>query len=172
MTVCLFQFFLPVSLSQAEVSPAGIGQVFLLFCLVIIYLGLLPGGAVDKSSNKLVWLVGGGFPCASAASLPCSFSTGSRRLSPAWRCSPTMQCHRRQRREPMRSKSGFPAGRIRQDGGDLQYHRTAQPNARPGSSQAGDRPVGREFRTARMAAVLAVLNILFALTGRLAKAGA
>ncbi|MFR0874867.1 MAG: MFS transporter [Bilophila wadsworthia] len=63
VTVCLFQFFLPVSLSQAGVSPAGIGRVFLLFCLVIIYLGPFFGRAVDKSPNKLVWLVGGGFLC-------------------------------------------------------------------------------------------------------------
>ena len=63
VTVCLFQFFLPVSLSQAGVSPAGIGRVFLLFCLVIIYLGPFFGKAVDKSPNKLVWLVGGGFLC-------------------------------------------------------------------------------------------------------------
>ncbi|MFR4119791.1 MAG: MFS transporter [Bilophila wadsworthia] len=63
VTVCLFQFFLPVSLSQAGVSPAGIGRVFLLFCLVIIYLGPFFGRAVDKSPNKLFWLVGGGFLC-------------------------------------------------------------------------------------------------------------
>lgn len=37
--------------------------MFLLFCLVIIYLGPFFGRAVDKSPNKLVWLVGGGFLC-------------------------------------------------------------------------------------------------------------
>ena len=53
----------PSRLSQAGVSPAGIGRVFLLFCLVIIYLGPFFGKAVDRSPNKLAWLVGGGFLC-------------------------------------------------------------------------------------------------------------
>ena len=63
VTVCLFQFFIPVSLSQGGVSPAGIGRVFLVFCLVIIYLGPLFGKAVDKSTDKHALLVAGGFLC-------------------------------------------------------------------------------------------------------------
>ena len=63
VTVCLFQFFIPVSLSQGGVSPAGIGRVFLVFCLVIIYLGPLFGKAVDNSADKHAWLVAGGFLC-------------------------------------------------------------------------------------------------------------
>ncbi len=123
----------PVPILPSRVAQPGRGQpgghrrVFLLFCLVIIYLGPLLREAVDKSPNKLVWLVGGGFLCIGGiiALLLLDGLAAAFRLRGAAR---PVQCHRRPaRREPMRSKSGFPAGRIRQDGGDLQYHRTARP---------------------------------------------
>jgi MFS family permease len=59
ITVCLFQFFIPVSLHSEGVSPAGIGRVFLLFCLVIIALGPRIGKVVDASHNKSRWLLAG-----------------------------------------------------------------------------------------------------------------
>ena len=59
VTVCLFQFFIPVSLHTEGVSPAGIGRVFLLFCLVIIALGPRLGKIVDASRNKHLWLLAG-----------------------------------------------------------------------------------------------------------------
>lgn len=39
VTVCLFQFFIPVSLNQAGTNPATIGRVFMLFCVVVMFLG-------------------------------------------------------------------------------------------------------------------------------------
>ncbi|MDD2966350.1 MAG: MFS transporter [Desulfovibrionaceae bacterium] len=63
VTVCLFQFFIPVSLHNGGVSPAGIGRVFLVFCLLIIYFGPVIGKIVDASHNKLPWLLAGGMLC-------------------------------------------------------------------------------------------------------------
>lgn len=52
VTVCLFQFFIPVSLNQSGASPADIGRVVMLFPLVIVYLGPFFGRLVDNSSHK------------------------------------------------------------------------------------------------------------------------
>lgn len=52
VTVCLFQFFLPVSLNMGGASPADIGRVTMIFPLVIVYLGPLFGRLVDKSQRK------------------------------------------------------------------------------------------------------------------------
>lgn len=61
VTVCLFQFFIPVSLNAEGISPAGIGRVFMAFCLLIILFGPSLGRAVDRSGRKLWWLAGAGF---------------------------------------------------------------------------------------------------------------
>ncbi|GAB1409901.1 hypothetical protein MASR1M90_10550 [Desulfovibrionales bacterium] len=52
ITVCLFQFFIPVSLNQAGASPADIGRVVMIFPLVVIYFGPFLGRLVDTSSRK------------------------------------------------------------------------------------------------------------------------
>lgn len=52
VTVCLFQFFVPVSLNQGGASPADIGRVTMIFPLVIVYLGPIFGGIVDRSTRK------------------------------------------------------------------------------------------------------------------------
>lgn len=52
VTVCLFQFFVPVYLSAGGASPADIGRVSMLFCLVVVYLGPLCGRLVDASPRK------------------------------------------------------------------------------------------------------------------------
>ena len=52
VTVCLFQFFVPVSLNQGGASPADIGRVTMIFPLVIVYLGPLFGRIVDRSDRK------------------------------------------------------------------------------------------------------------------------
>lgn len=52
VTVCLFQFFVPVSLHQGGASPADIGRVVMIFPLVIVYLGPLFGRLVDRSRHK------------------------------------------------------------------------------------------------------------------------
>lgn len=52
VTVCLFQFFVPVSLNQGGASPADIGRVTMIFPLVIVYLGPVFGRIVDRSDRK------------------------------------------------------------------------------------------------------------------------
>lgn len=52
VTVCLFQFFVPVYLNADGASPADIGRVSMLFCLVVVYLGPLCGRLVDASPRK------------------------------------------------------------------------------------------------------------------------
>ncbi len=59
VTVCLFQFFIPVSLNQAGTNPATIGRVFMLFCIVVMYLGPLCGRTLDMSRHKERFLFAG-----------------------------------------------------------------------------------------------------------------
>lgn len=56
VTTCLFQFYVPVSLDEAGVSPAGIGRVTMIFCLVIVYIGPYLGIIIDKSKDKAAWI--------------------------------------------------------------------------------------------------------------------
>lgn len=56
VTVCLFQFFVPVQLSESGSSPADIGRVSMLFSLVVVCLGPTCGRLVDASRNKQ-WLL-------------------------------------------------------------------------------------------------------------------
>ena len=49
ITVCLFQFFVPLSLSQAGTSPATIGRVFLLYCVIVMFAGPAFGSLLDKA---------------------------------------------------------------------------------------------------------------------------
>lgn len=49
ITVCLFQFFVPLSLSQAGTSPASIGRVFLVYCIIVMFSGPLFGSIIDKA---------------------------------------------------------------------------------------------------------------------------
>jgi len=56
VTTCLFQFYIPVSLDNAGVSPAGIGRVTMIFCLVIVYIGPYLGIVIDKSRQKATWI--------------------------------------------------------------------------------------------------------------------
>ena len=53
ITVCLFQFFMPLSLSQAGTSPATIGRVFLLYCVIVMFAGPLFGSLLDKAKNMM-----------------------------------------------------------------------------------------------------------------------
>ena len=50
ITVCLFQFFMPLSLSQAGTSPATIGRVFLLYCIIVMFAGPAFGTLLDKTA--------------------------------------------------------------------------------------------------------------------------
>lgn len=59
VTVCLFQFFIPVSLNQAGTNPATIGRIFMLFCIVVMYLGPLCGRTLDRSGHKERFLFAG-----------------------------------------------------------------------------------------------------------------
>ena len=51
ITVCLFQFFVPLSLSQAGTSPATIGRVFLLYCVIVMFAGPAFGTLLDKAKH-------------------------------------------------------------------------------------------------------------------------
>ena len=51
ITVCLFQFFMPLSLSQAGTSPATIGRVFLLYCVIVMFAGPAFGSLLDKAKH-------------------------------------------------------------------------------------------------------------------------
>ena len=51
ITVCLFQFFMPLSLSQAGTSPATIGRVFLLYCVIVMFAGPAFGSLLDKTKH-------------------------------------------------------------------------------------------------------------------------
>lgn len=52
ITVCLFQFFVPLSLNHAGYSPATIGRIFLLYCIIVMFAGPAVGSLLDKTSNK------------------------------------------------------------------------------------------------------------------------
>ena len=49
ITVCLFQYFIPLSLSKSGVSPASIGRIFLCYCLIVMYAGPFCGRLLDRS---------------------------------------------------------------------------------------------------------------------------
>ena len=51
ITVCLFQFFVPLSLSQAGTSPASIGRVFLAYCIIVMFAGPAFGALIDKAKK-------------------------------------------------------------------------------------------------------------------------
>lgn len=51
VTVCLFQFFVPLSLSQSGTSPATIGRVFLLYCVIVMFAGPLFGSLIDRAQK-------------------------------------------------------------------------------------------------------------------------
>ena len=51
ITVCLFQFFVPLSLSQIGTSPASIGRVFLVYCVIVMFAGPAFGGIIDRSKK-------------------------------------------------------------------------------------------------------------------------
>lgn len=163
VTVCLFQFLSRVAQPGRSARQASGGCSCC--SLVIIYLG--PSSkAVIASPNKLVWLVGGGFLCIGGI-IALLLLDGLRRLLPAWRLpvragqragNPCARNPGFSRPDPGRWGSAVITERLGQMLGPV--------------APAGDRPVGREFGLIGMAGVLAVLNILFAPTGRLAKAGA
>ncbi len=79
ITVCLFQFYIPVSLNAAGVSPAGIGRVSMFFSLMIVYLGPILAKYIDKSNNavdiskqanrKAYWLCLAGFLAATSVAI-------------------------------------------------------------------------------------------------------
>lgn len=66
VTVCLFQFFIPVYLSEGGASPADIGRVSMLFCLVVVFLGPLCGRLIDATPRKDRMLVVAGIAGALA----------------------------------------------------------------------------------------------------------
>jgi predicted MFS family arabinose efflux permease len=51
ITVCLFQFFVPLSLSQAGTSPASIGRVFLVYCVIVMFAGPAFGALIDRAKK-------------------------------------------------------------------------------------------------------------------------
>ncbi len=51
ITVCLFQYFIPLSLSKSGVSPSSIGRIFLCYCIIVMYAGPLCGRLIDKSRS-------------------------------------------------------------------------------------------------------------------------
>ena len=51
INVCLFQFFIPISLSQSGTSPADIGRVFLVYCLIIMFGGPYLAKHLDASKK-------------------------------------------------------------------------------------------------------------------------
>lgn len=51
ITVCLFQFFVPVSLNQAGISAADIGRVFLVYCVIVMFAGPAFGTLTDKAKK-------------------------------------------------------------------------------------------------------------------------
>ncbi|MBP3729998.1 MAG: MFS transporter [Mailhella sp.] len=51
ITVSLFQFFVPLSLSKAGVSAASIGRVFLSYCVIVMMAGPFFGRMIDASKN-------------------------------------------------------------------------------------------------------------------------
>ncbi|WP_077072509.1 MFS transporter [Mailhella massiliensis] len=53
ITVCLFQFFMPLSLSQAGTSPATIGRVFLLYCVIVMFAGPFFGSLLDRAKSMV-----------------------------------------------------------------------------------------------------------------------
>ena len=52
ITVCLSQYFLPLSLSKAGVSPADIGRVFMAYCIIVMFAGPAFGAFIDKTKRQ------------------------------------------------------------------------------------------------------------------------
>ncbi len=53
ITVCLFQFFVPLSLSQSGTSPATIGRVFLVYCVIVMFAGPYFGALIDRAKTMV-----------------------------------------------------------------------------------------------------------------------
>lgn len=53
ITVCLFQFFVPLSLSQSGTSPATIGRVFLVYCVIVMFAGPYFGSLIDRARTMV-----------------------------------------------------------------------------------------------------------------------
>ena len=51
VTVCLFQYFVPLSLSRAGVSPASIGRVFMAYCVIVMFAGPVFGAFIDRAKR-------------------------------------------------------------------------------------------------------------------------
>ncbi len=49
ITVCLFQYFIPLFLSQGGTSAASIGRVFLVYCVIVMFAGPAFGRMLDKA---------------------------------------------------------------------------------------------------------------------------
>ncbi|MFI3271794.1 MAG: MFS transporter [Pseudomonadota bacterium] len=72
-TVCLFNYYIPVSLHAANASTADIGRVSMFYCLIVIYLGPVLGRIIDRSASKIsaakgispvaLWLFVAGIAC-------------------------------------------------------------------------------------------------------------
>lgn len=68
VTVCLFQFFVPLSLSQSGTSPATIGRVFMLYCLIVMFAGPACGVITDRTKHG-EWILFVSMLLASAGAL-------------------------------------------------------------------------------------------------------
>ncbi|MDR1110984.1 MAG: MFS transporter [Deltaproteobacteria bacterium] len=71
VTVGLLNYFLPIYMSRIGAGPAAIGQLNILFSLVIIFAGPRFGRAIDASGRKYAYLILGGLFAALA--LPSFF---------------------------------------------------------------------------------------------------
>lgn len=120
--------------------------MFLLFCLVIIYLGPFFGRAVDKSPNKLVWLVGGGFLCIGGI-IALLLLDG---LAAAFACVALLAlCNAIVASAQGTYALEIPVSRQVGSGRTVGIYNITERLGQmlgPVASRAGDRPVGREFR--------------------------
>ncbi|MDR1124655.1 MAG: MFS transporter, partial [Deltaproteobacteria bacterium] len=66
LVVGITKYFMPVYLNRAEVAQADIGRVYMLYCLILIYLGPLLGKVILKARRKA--------PGLAAACLLCALS--------------------------------------------------------------------------------------------------
>ncbi|MBQ8664604.1 MAG: MFS transporter, partial [Mailhella sp.] len=72
MTVCLFQYFIPLFLSQSGTSAASIGRVFLVYCVIVMFAGPAFGKMLDKARRMELPLFAAQVVCAGCvAALLC-----------------------------------------------------------------------------------------------------